>query len=105
MFEQDNQKIVRSASGDKLLAREKGYEEFTKADEKEFAYAKSWWKEQQSYWATVRRAWDDVFAQKETVSLKSNLNGKVLFEKLFDLGDQSVKENVTQIKAAKKHVR
>ncbi|MBE9585535.1 hypothetical protein IM792_13855 [Mucilaginibacter sp. JRF] len=92
MFEQDNKKIVRSATGDKLLAQEKGYEEFTKADEKEFAYAKEWWGSQKGYWADVRKVWDDVFAKNTTLKLNQKVDGKILFEKLFELGDQSVKE-------------
>ncbi|MBC7615537.1 MAG: hypothetical protein H7202_05665 [Pedobacter sp.] len=39
MFEQDNKKVIRSESGDKLLAMEKGLEEFVKTDPKSFGYA------------------------------------------------------------------
>ncbi|MCD8742254.1 hypothetical protein LT679_16720 [Mucilaginibacter roseus] len=92
MFEQDNQKIIRSAAGNKLLAQEKGYEEFTKADEKEFAYAKKWWASQKSYWADVRKVWDDLYAKNSVVKINQKAGGKLLFEKLFELGDQSVKE-------------
>jgi hypothetical protein len=92
MFEQDNQKIIRSATGDKLLAREKGYEEFTKADTGKFAYAKGWWKTQQAYWTAVRQVWDEVYAQNAVIRLKGKVDGKLLFERLFDLADQSAKE-------------
>ncbi len=93
MFEQDNQKIIRSDKGDQLLAREKGYEEFTKADEAKFAYAQGWWKQQQAYWTVVRKVWDDVYNQYGVIKLKEKQDGKLLFEKLFDMADQSVKEN------------
>ncbi|AMR30771.1 hypothetical protein A0256_04705 [Mucilaginibacter sp. PAMC 26640] len=92
MFEQDNQKIIRSAGGDKLLAREKGYEEFTRADESRFAFAKGWWKIQQPYWTAVRQVWDDVFAGRKIVKITAKIDGKLLFERLFDLADQSAKE-------------
>ncbi|RKR85121.1 hypothetical protein BDD43_5379 [Mucilaginibacter gracilis] len=92
MFEQDNQKIIRSASGDKLLAREKGYEEFIKADESKFNYAKTWWKTQQPYWTSVRQVWDEVYAQHAQVKLKGKTDGKLLYERLFDLADRSTKE-------------
>lgn len=92
MFEQDNQKIIRSGAGDKLLAREKGYEEFTKADPAKFTYAQGWWKTQQTYWTSVRKVWDEVTAQNQTIRLKSKVDGKLLFERLFDLADQSAKE-------------
>ncbi|NCD69447.1 DUF6607 family protein [Mucilaginibacter agri] len=98
MFEQDNKKIVRSASGDKLLAQEKGYEEFTKADESKFAYAEQWWKQQKNYWDDVRLVWDAVYASNPVVKIAGKKDGKVLFEHLFDLGDQSVKEKWDSVK-------
>jgi hypothetical protein len=98
MFEQDNKKIVRSATGDKLLAQEKGYEEFTKTGEAQFTYAKKWWSEQQSYWADVRQVWDDIFTKANTIKLNPKVNGKLLFERLFELGDQSVKEKWSDAK-------
>ncbi len=91
MFEQDNQKIIRDANGDKLLVREKGYEEFTKAGEAKFAYAQKWWKTQQPYWTAVRQVWDEVYAQPGTLKLKGKVDGKLLYERLFDLADQSAK--------------
>lgn len=91
MFEQDNQKIIRGEAGDKLLAREKGYEEFTRADESKFTYAKGWWKEQQPYWTAVRQVWDEMYARHNVISLKGKQDGKLLFERLFDLADQSLK--------------
>ena len=92
MFEQDNQKIVRTATGDQLLAREKGYEEFTKADSAKFAYAQGWWKQQQAYWTDVRQVWDNIYSQKQVIKLKRIVDGKHLFEQLFDLADQSARE-------------
>ena len=92
MYEQDNQKIVRGASGDKLLAREKGHEEFTKVDPKTFDYAKGWWQRQRAYWTTVRRIWDDVCSARNTVHLQSKVDGKLLFDRLFDQADVAVKE-------------
>ncbi|GAB3924913.1 DUF6607 family protein [Mucilaginibacter myungsuensis] len=98
MFEQDNKKIVRKPEGDKLLAQEKGYEEFTKVDPAKFAYAEKWWGEQKAYWADVRTVWDGVFAKRETLQLETKKNGKNLYQKLFDLGDQSVKEKWSSTK-------
>jgi hypothetical protein len=92
MFEQDNQKIIRSATEDKLLVREKGYEEFTKADENKFNYAKGWWKTRKPYWTSVRQVWDQIYAQHAQVKLKGKTDGKLLYERLFDLADQSAKE-------------
>ncbi|MDT3403811.1 DUF6607 family protein [Mucilaginibacter terrae] len=93
MFEQDNKKIARNEGTDKLISEEKGHEEFTKIDAKAFAYAQTWWNEQKAYWADVRVVWDDVFRTNSTIKLANKLEGKSLYDKLFTLGDQSVKEN------------
>jgi hypothetical protein len=93
MYEQDNQKIIRTDTNDKLLAREKGYEEFTRVDEAKFAFAQGWWKKQQAYWTAVRQVWDEVYATPGTLKLKSKADGKLLYERLFELADESVKAN------------
>jgi hypothetical protein len=85
-------KVLRKGNSDKILAEEKGHEEFTKTDAKHFNYAQSWWKTQQSYWADVRLVWDDVFRTNNTIKLAGKVNGKQLYDQLFALGDQSVKE-------------
>lgn len=98
MFEQDNKKILRNASGDKLLAEEKGHEEFTKIDPAKFAFAKTWWGQQNAYWKDVRGVWDDVLVKHPTLKLETKKNGKNLYQRLFDLGDQSVKEKWSSAK-------
>jgi len=106
MFEQDNKKVLRTPQGDKLLAIEKGYEEFTKIDPKIFAYAQKWWNSQSAYWADVRNVWTDVIGSSNAFKVKTTANGKLLYETLFNLGDQSIKEkwsaaqNQEKVKAA-----
>jgi hypothetical protein len=92
MYEQDNNKVVRGAGGDKIIAQEKGYEEFTKVDEAKFAYAKKWWAGQQGYWADARAAWDNVFAKNASIKLSGKKDGKLLYEQLFALAEKSEKE-------------
>ncbi|MFA6278388.1 MAG: DUF6607 family protein [Pedobacter sp.] len=92
MFEQDNKKIIRSESGDKLLAMEKGLEEFVKTDPKSFGYAQTWWKEQEKFWKDARETWDVVFAENNVIKLTPKVDNKLLYEQFFALGNQSVKE-------------
>ncbi|WP_199137691.1 DUF6607 family protein [Pedobacter sp. ASV12] len=93
MFEQDNKKILRTESGDKLLAMEKGMEEFIKTDPKSFGYAQTWWKQQQNFWKDARETWDAIFAANDVIKLTSKVDNKLLYEQFFALGDQSIKEN------------
>lgn len=92
MFEQDNQKIVRADNADQVLAREKGYEEFVKADENTFKFAEGWWLQQRNYWTAVRQVWDEAYAKHAIIQLKDKVDGKLLYEQLFAQAEQSVKE-------------
>jgi hypothetical protein len=98
MFEQDNKKIIRSETGDKLLAMEKGMEEFVKTDPKSFGYAQTWWKQQQAFWKDARETWDVVFAENNYLKLVPKVDDKLLYEQFFALGDQSAKENWSSAK-------
>ncbi len=86
-LEQDNEKIIRDANGnDKLLCWEKGMESFTKGNY-DCRVATDWWAKNTRYWADVRATWDDVFKQSKELKLEKKVEGKLLYEKLFDLGD------------------
>lgn len=107
MFEQDNKKILRTPQGDKLLAVEKGYEEFTKMDTTKFEYAQKWWGENKTYWADVREVWADLIKTNPSqFKVQTKVGDKLLYETLFNLGDQSIKEkwsavqNKEKVKAA-----
>ena len=95
MFEQDNKKVSRTESGDKLIAMEKGLEEFTKINPKAFEYAQQWWKNQQSFWKDARETWDVVLSENSVIKLVPKVDNKLLYEQFFTLGDQSTKEKWT----------
>jgi len=92
MFEQDNKKVIRADGKDKLIAMEKGLEEFVKTDPKSFGYAQTWWKQQEGFWKDARASWDAAFAENNYIKLHLKIDNKLLYEQFFALGDQSVKE-------------
>jgi hypothetical protein len=92
MFEQDNQKMVRSESGDKLIAWEKGLESFKKLDDGKCIAGANWWNINKSYWADVRVVWNDVFTKTSDLSLKKKVDDTLLWEKLFKLGEETTKK-------------
>ena len=92
MFEQDNKKVVRADGKDKVIAMEKGLEEFVKTDPKSFGYAQTWWKQQEAFWKDARAAWEVAFAENTYLKLNLKVDNKLLYEQFFALGDQSSKE-------------
>jgi len=99
MFEQDNKKIVRTAGQkDKMIAQEKGLEEFVKTDPKSFGYAQDWWKNNASFWKDARDIWDNVFASNAVIKLAPKVDNKLLYERFFATSAQSAKEKWTSAK-------
>lgn len=99
MFEQDNKKMVRTpGEKDKMIAQEKGLEEFVKTDPKSFAYSQEWWKKNESFWKDARDIWDNVFASNATIKLAPKVDNKLLYERFFATSAQSVKEKWSSAK-------
>lgn len=88
LHEQDNQKIVRSNSADKLLVEEKGHNIYKRLAEKECAAAKEYWEKNGGYWGRVRKIWTDYIATHSSISLKNKIGDKMLHEYLIALGKE-----------------
>jgi hypothetical protein len=100
MFEQDNQKILRKEGTDKLLAWEKGFENFTKLSDDQCLAGTKWWNINQAYWADVRYVWNEVYNTNPDLSLKKKVDDTLLWEKLFKIGDESAKNTSAQNRIA-----
>lgn len=92
VLNQDNEKIVRNNGIDKLLCWEKGIEKFTKGNY-DATPATKWWNKQVNYWADVRKVWDEVYTSKTDLKLDKKVANKMLFEALFELGDNHCKQS------------
>lgn len=105
IHEQDNDKIIRSANGDKLLAQEKGMNTYRKVDDAQCQLAKEWWEENKTYWADVRAVWDELFESKQTISIRRKVDDKILFMKLFALQDELLSKPPYNSTVAKDKIR
>ncbi len=84
VHDQDNKKIVRKAGEkDFVLAKEKGYNTYTKVSEERCATAKAWWAQHQEKWAMVRNEWDGIYGKKKDLVLKKKVKNKPLYKHLF----------------------
>lgn len=90
ILEQDNEKIIRSATEDKLLCWEKGFEKFSTGNYN-CQPGIDWWNTNKVYWNEVRKVWTEVFAQNNTLKFEKRVDDKFLFEHLFKLGDEYAK--------------
>ncbi len=98
--EQDNDKIKREENERTLIASEKGYNIYTKTDASKCKAAELWWDKNQSYWATIVKAWDTVLADRVgTVELKQFVRTKLLYATLDKLQEENLTPEETYTKA------
>ena len=104
VHEQDNHKVLRSESEDKKLASEKGWNTYTKVEDSDCQTAANWWKENHQYWADVRNVWDEIFSTQKELMIDMKVDGKIMFQRLFALGDEMSGLNYNSEKS-KKEIR
>jgi len=85
-LEQDNEKILRTEEGDKRIVWEKGMETFTTGDYN-CQPAITWWENNKEYWADVRDAWTEIFAENTELNFQKRIDNKMLWQQLFEMGD------------------
>ena len=85
LHEQDNVKIVRNTSGDKILAEEKGYNHYKSQDESKCQAAIDWWSKNEKFWSLVRAEWKTVFEAKEDLTISKLVEEKMMWEGVFEL--------------------
>ena len=85
VHDQDNQKINIDESGKKeIIAYEKGFNTYTKVEDERCIAAKKWWKENNEKWSIVRDKWHEIYSKNEDLTLKRTVEGKKLYEYLFN---------------------
>jgi len=83
LHDQDNKKIVKENSTEKLLVEEKGMNRYKRLDEATCNAAKIWWEKNKVYWEKVRAIWEEKIANISTIKLETKVNDKVLHEYLM----------------------
>ncbi|WP_417590207.1 DUF6607 family protein [Owenweeksia hongkongensis] len=101
----DDAKIIRTEAKDSILVWEKGRNKYTKVDDSRCAAAVSWWETNREYWVDVRVVWDDVMEENDYINIAPKADNKVLYERLFRLGDELIAEKKYNSKKAQKQIR
>jgi hypothetical protein len=94
LHEQDNDKVVRNESGDKLLAQEKGINDYVKIDDVKCKLATEFWNQNRTYWVDVRTVWGQIIAQNKGLNLKKKSDdGKRLSNEIDELVEDFKKKD------------
>lgn len=97
IHDQDNNKVIRSAGNDVVLAQEKGVNTYVKVDDSKCKAAQKWWQENKDLWQRVRKNWDSVFAKNRDLKLAKKVEDKRLYEYLFDLKPNADNKEIEKI--------
>ena len=57
------------------MAKEKGFNSYTKIDDSKCVYGQEWWDENKDKWAVIREVWDEVYTSGEDLYLKQEVDG------------------------------
>ena len=96
IHDQDNDKIKRDGK-DVVIAREKGYDVYTKVDDAKCNAARKYWTENKQLWKNVRDKWATVFARDKDLELHNKVNKRSLYIYLFDLKGDAPKAETDKI--------
>jgi hypothetical protein len=89
LHEQNNWKRVAgespagTAAEPGFVAAEIGLDRYERITAPALTAADEYWKKTAPYWAVVRRVWADIYAQRERFTLRTEVDGKPLFEHHF----------------------
>ena len=84
LHEQDNYKLALRRSGEKVLAREIGFNTYTRVEGADVAVAEEYWEETQAFWAEVRAQWNEVMANKLEITIPDS-HDSPMWRELFRL--------------------
>ena len=86
----------RKDEKDIILARETGFNTYTKIDDSKCKAAINWWENNFDKWRTVREEWTKLIDKNDTINLHRTINDMHLYEYLFS--DEYVdKESISKI--------
>jgi hypothetical protein len=95
---QDNDKIVRSEHGnDVLLAKEKGFNTYTKVEDSKCVAAQNYWKKNSLMWKKIRDKWETIFMKDKDLVMQLSQDKRPLFMKIFALKPDASKEEISEI--------
>ncbi len=92
IHDQDNEKIKRDDNGkDIILAKEKGYDVYTKVPDSKCKAAQEYWAKYAPLWKNIREKWQTVYARNKNLNLQKTVDGKNIYDYLFDLKPNATK--------------
>lgn len=98
LHEQDNDKVLRrNGKDDLVIAQEKGYNTYKKIADEKCKPAQDFWQKYKDKWAIVRAEWNEIYKRNSSLKLASKVEGKTLFDYLFDEENYKTRSQIKEI--------
>ncbi len=93
VHEQDNIKLIIDEKGmpapvNPYISKEVGLNRYERISGEEYAPGEEYWEATGEFWGDVRDAWSGYIEENNTIKLKSNVEGKKLYQYLFEYAAQ-----------------
>jgi len=93
VHEQDNIKLIVDEKGEAVsenpyISKEVGLNRYERITGTEYAPGDGYWEATGEFWGDVRDAWSGYIAENDTIKLKSSVEGKKLYQYLFEYAAQ-----------------
>ncbi len=105
LHEQDNTKLIRNDTKDRILVMEKGFNRYKKVNDTQCKAAMDWWKTTRAYWVDVRTVWNEFFAERKELNFEKKISDKVLWERLFALEEEAIKKKQANTPESREAIR
>ena len=96
VHEQNNKKIVLNQNN-KVLAKEIGIARYERIKDFDWSAGKNYWKTTHIFWKEVRSAWNKKINNSKNFKILKEVDGTILFSKLFMMADKYAQGEVEVI--------
>jgi hypothetical protein len=96
VHEQNNKKIVLNQNN-KVLAKEMGIARYERIKDFDWSAGKNYWKTTHIFWKEVRSAWNKKINNSKNFKIIKEVDGTILFSKLFMMADKYAQGEVEVI--------
>lgn len=93
---QRNEKLVKTTG--EVLAVEEGANAYLRTDSKRCEPAGTWWVDNGPAWREIQTMWDHVRGHHPDMKFKARVDGKLLWERLFEIADEAVAQAIWESK-------
>jgi len=86
VHEEQNEKLVVDEDP-RVIAREAGLNRYEWITDHDFSAGEAYWEQTGPFWGVVRDAWTELWAEQDSFVFEANVDGGVLFMKLFQYAE------------------